>query len=256
MLSGLPLPTGRCFGCEDRRVPFEPTADEPVSPVTPRGRLWSAQQPAHTLEALCGYSARMGQGECQHAFGVAAARDGVGLTTRRLHDWLTRRGHLGLPPEASDAIDVLRAMFIELGGDEDHLATRTDGRRLSGDYYYAPTDALVEVDEVQHFTRYRRRVLELYPAGTAHDFDLDQYVNLCDQHWRVAERKFTNQKPEMFPGEHARARQRAYYDALRDLGASAVGHSGVLRAPALEPGVSDWDKGVAAWMAVRHRLVE
>lgn len=184
-------------------------------------------------------------GECQREFQQAAALDGVPLLSRR-HGWLTQRGHLGLPPEVAEARDLLRKIFLALGGDEGLLASaRTT--TLTGDYFHQPTGSLVEVDEIQHFTSARLLSLTLYSPGQVLGFDLNEYRALCQQHSSRADRAFAHREAKAF-GPRGRQRQRAYNDALRDLAAPALGHPGVIRAPAVH------QDGAAAWRSVRHRL--
>lgn len=184
-------------------------------------------------------------GDCQRRFALAAASDGVPLTSHK-HLWLTQRGHLGLPPEAAEAQALLREVFLALGGDESLLAAaRTTP--LTADFFHEPTSSLVEVDEIQHFTSARLLSLSLYPQDQVLGFDLNEYRALCEQHRNKADRAFAHKDAKVF-GARGRQRQRAYNDALRDLAAPALGHPGVIRAPALD------QDGGRAWKAVRHRL--
>lgn len=48
-------------------------------------------------------------GDCERAFAGAAAADGVRLGRARVA-WLNQRGHLGLPPEAQSAREVLHGI--------------------------------------------------------------------------------------------------------------------------------------------------
>ncbi|MDP3712159.1 MAG: hypothetical protein Q8R60_06720 [Mycobacteriales bacterium] len=165
---------------------------------------------------------------------------------QRRHDWLNQRGHLGLPESAANTIDTLRRIFLALGGDESLLAqARTTA--LPNDYFHEPTSTLVEVDEFQHFTSHRLITLSMYPDNVVLGFDREQYIGLCTQTSARADRYRATKDAKCF-GEGGRQRQRAYHDALRDLAAPALGHTGVIRAPALD------QDGAAAWRAVWHRL--
>lgn len=185
-------------------------------------------------------------GECQTAFYTAAAADGVVLDVRR-HSWLTQRGHLALPEAASDTIEALRRIFLALGGEE-HLMAKARTTPLPNDFFHEPTDTLVEVDEFQHFTSHRLLALSLYPPDVVLGFDRDHYMALCQQTATRADRYRAAKDARCF-GAGGRQRQRAYNDALRDLAAPALGHAGVLRAPALD------QDGAAAWRMVRERLL-
>jgi hypothetical protein len=184
-------------------------------------------------------------GDCQRALQQAAADDGVPLVSRK-HAWLTQRGHCALPPEASEARTLLREIFKALGGDEMLLAA---GRTttLTGDYFHDASRTLVEVDEIQHFTSARLLSLSLYPPGQVLGFNLDEYRTLCEEHRAKADRAFAHKAATAF-GPRGRQRQRAYNDALRDIAASALGHPGVVRAPAIH------QNGRMAWLTVRQRF--
>ncbi len=195
----------------------------------------------------------MARGDCEKAFGEAAARDGVVLQGGRRHSWLTERGYVDLPAAAGDTVEVLRRIFLELGGDERLLASARS-TRLPNDYLHPETRTLVEVDEKQHFNAFRRRSLELYPTDVPLGFDRQQYLELCGPPKSPLPAR-TGKRPAGAFGPGGRDRQRAYNDALRDLGAVALGQPPVVRAAAVGPkSVPDRDKGVAAWMSVRGRF--
>lgn len=185
-------------------------------------------------------------GDCQRDFALAAARDGVSLTSRK-HSWLTQRGHLGLPPVAAEPRASLREVFLALGGDE-NLLLGARPTPLTADFFHEPSNSLVEVDEIQHFTTARLLSLSMYPDDQILGFDLHEYRSLCEQHLAKADRAFAHKDAKVF-GERGRQRQRAYNDALRDLAAPAMGHSGVIRAPSLD------GDGAAAWSRVASRLL-
>ena len=55
---------------------------------------------------------------------------------------------------------------------------------------------------------------------------------LCLRLGKRAERAFAHRDAPEFPGPHARARQRAYFDAFRDLVAPCFGNGPLIRVPA------------------------
>ena len=185
-------------------------------------------------------------GDCQAAFAEAAAQDGIALDDCSL-SWINQRGHFGLPPEASSAVDALDRIFVALGGD----AGDQRGKRLTalrGDYIHTATRTIIEVDELQHFTSARLTTLRLYPADAPLGFGLDQYISLCELHRARADKYRFKKEARGFPGQGGRQRQRAYNDALRDLGAPAMGYAPVIRIPVFD------DNGSAAFRANRDRL--
>ncbi|MBA2359786.1 MAG: hypothetical protein H0V79_02420 [Actinobacteria bacterium] len=166
------------------------------------------------------------RGDCQREFAEAAAEDGIELQPQSF-SWLCQQGHLALPDEARKAADLLERIYLALGGDLDVLATarRT---RLPGDFVHEPTGTLIEIDESQHFTSARLTALDLYPDDVALGFDLDHYKALCRK-WRQASDGYYRKKAAPGFGVGGRQRQRAYYDALRDLAAPSMGQPPVIR---------------------------
>lgn len=121
--------------------------------------------------------------------------------------------------------------------------------RLRGDFLHEPTGTLIEIDESQHFTSARLTTLGLYPPELALDFALDDYKALCRRHRAKSDRYRANKEARGF-GLGGRTRQRAYYDALRDVATPATDHPPLIRIEAPH------DNGAAAYRAHRDRLVE
>ena len=74
--------------------------------------------------------------------------------------------------------------------------------------------------------------IEFYPSEDEFLFDLDVYETACS-HWRAkADKAFAHKKAKEFPGALGRQRQRAYFDAARDLLVPVIADSpGVIRVP-------------------------
>jgi hypothetical protein len=166
------------------------------------------------------------RGDCQREFAEAAAEDGIELG-KQSFPWLSERGHLALT-ETPNVAATLERIYRALGGDLDVLATARSVR-LRGDFIHVPSGTLIEVDESQHFTSARLTTLDLYPADAACDFDVETYKSLCRE-WR--EDGYYKNKTARGFGVGGRQRQRAYYDALRDLAAPAMGHPPLIRVDA------------------------
>lgn len=185
--------------------------------------------------------------ENQIEFQKAAAEDGLVLTSQSI-EWLSQQGHWALPDAAASARVVLERIWQALKGDPDGYASRQP-RRLTGDFVHEPTGTLIEYDETQHFSSARLATLRLYAAGCSLGFDRDEYMKLCTRWCREADAKWKNKEATGFPGQFGRQRQRAYYDALRDLATPAMGR------PALVRVADPFDNGRAAWKRHRDRLL-
>ncbi|WP_457966062.1 hypothetical protein M1E17_05755 [Arthrobacter sp. D1-29] len=166
-------------------------------------------------------------------FKAAAAADGIELIQNYSFQWMTEQGHFGLPPEAAGAVRSLHDIFLALEGDPaPYAAGRTNV--LRGDLLYKPTGTIIEVDEFQHFSSWRLITLDAYPPDAAMGFDRDEYINLCRLNSRRADNYRASKIAKGFPNPGSRTRQRAYYDSLRDLAATAMGLPPVIRVPAVD----------------------
>jgi hypothetical protein len=188
----------------------------------------------------------MAHGDTQRAFAEVAARDGVEFVAQWV-PWLNQRGHLGLPDDEGDIEERTRALqrargtlediYVALGGDLSALAA---GRltALPGDFIHEPTGTLVEVDESQHFTSFRLMTLDLYPEDVPLGFDLDFYKRRCREWQRQSDGYYRAKAARGF-GVGGRQKQRAYYDALRDLAAPAMGRPPLVRVEAADSDPAD-----------------
>ncbi|MFF2031112.1 hypothetical protein [Arthrobacter sp. NPDC058192] len=171
-------------------------------------------------------------GAAQAAFSAAAARDGIYLETAKV-PWINQRGHFGLPQTALDVAGAaLSAIFLALKG-ESGVQSGKPVTPLPGDFYHAPSGTFIETDESQHFTSFRLQSLELYPLGVPLGFEKDEYANLCRQLAPRADRYRAAKAATGF-GPGGRRRQRAYYDALRDLVTPAMCPPPLIRIPILD----------------------
>jgi len=194
-------------------------------------------------------------GDVQSAFAQAAAEDGIVLGSRSF-DWLCEQGHVGLERVAKArrdpalvapvraALEQLAAIYARLGGDVSVLYASRETLLLPVALVHEPTGTVVEVDESPHFTSSRLAALELYAAGTAVSFDLDEYKELC-RAWCASTHVLSRGLAAKGFGFGGVPRERAYHDALLDLGAPAMGHPPVVRIPAVD------GDGTAAYH--RHR---
>jgi hypothetical protein len=186
------------------------------------------------------------RGDTQRDFAAAAAEDGIVLDRQSL-PWLCERGHLALPDAAAEARELLERIYLALGADLDLLGTARSNR-LPGDFIHAATGTLIEIDESQHFTSPRLVTLDLYPPDLALGFDVDEYRELC-RRWRRESDAYYRTKAARGFGVGGRQKQRAYYDALRDVATPAMRHPPLIRIAA------PLRDGRAAYAAHRDRLL-
>lgn len=167
---------------------------------------------------------------------VSEARTvGLRLDLGRPLRWLTTRGHLEPVVQRDAPADVLATLDVihrALGGDP-HTLARKCPQPLGIDLI-GPGGALIELDEVQHFTGERRSALGWYTDRLSFGFSIDGYRALIDQ-WRAkAQAVFTRQWAADFDFQGGRRAQRAYFDAVRDLLAPTFTGCQLVRVPVID----------------------
>jgi hypothetical protein len=190
-------------------------------------------------------------------FAQAAAADGVVLDTAEF-DWLCEQGHVGLERVAKArrdpaivepviaALQALQAMFARLGGDTTVLHAARENLLLPVDLFHEPTQTIVELDGPEHFTSFRLTALGLYPPDARVGYDLDDFKTLCRELAPQTDRLHRGLAAKGF-GFGGVQRERAYHDALKDLGAPAMGLAPVIRIAV----TTTADDGAALYL--RHR---
>ncbi len=187
----------------------------------------------------------MAVGDAERAFAAAAEADGL-ILERASVPWINQRGHFGLPAHAVRARASLNEIFTALGGDR----AEQESKKLTplrGDFIEVSTGTFIEIDELQHFTSFRAASLQLYPPAAPLGFGRDDYLDLCTELAPRADR-YRAARPAKSFGPGGRQRQRAYYDAVRDLGAPECGRPPVIRVPVLD------GDGAAAYTRERDRI--
>jgi hypothetical protein len=76
---------------------------------------------------------------------------------------------------------------------------------------------ILEVDETQHFNRYRALTLRRYPADARIAFPVERWLAQSQKKTRLEGGGFGKRKPPLFPAEFGRHAQRAFRDMLADL---------------------------------------
>lgn len=97
---------------------------------------------------------------------------------------------------------------------------------------------ILEVDETQHFNRYRALTLRHYPADARVAFPIERWIEQSEKKTRLEGGGFGKPRPPLFPAEYGRHAQRAYRDMLADLLPPEHGFQPTLRIGDFE--VSAW----------------
>ena len=155
-------------------------------------------------------------GEAQRLF-IDALRQALQMKPQRFSvDWLMNKP---LREHFRERYDAAMAVFDALGGDRDGLDAKRIVKLVPDAYLPQPYNCLVEFDEVQHFTRFKQKALELYPAAYTYGFHVGEWLDYCRRHRVEAEAKGQPgyRKPTQdFPFPDGRHAQRAFFDMFRD----------------------------------------
>jgi hypothetical protein len=183
--------------------------------------------------------------ECEVGFAVEAAKDGLFLSPGTAFDWIGTKGPFGLTGPTASVFEPVMAIAQALAADLEAMEFAKRVSRPRADLLHKESGVIIEVDELQHFTSHRLGTFESYPADAELGFDIDQYKELCVRHHVKADKAWGTKKTATF-GPKSRGRQRAFYDALKDLSIPAAGLPPVVRVP-----VPDRDTA-RAWKASRE----
>ena len=201
----------------------------------------------------------MAPGDVQRAFAQSAGGDGIDLE-RGSFDWLCEQGHVGLERVAkarrdpalvrpvTAALAQLAAIYARLKGDVSVLFAARENLLLPVDLVHEPSGTVIAVDELPHFSSFRLTSLELYAHDAPLGFELEEYESLC-RDWCSTTDGLARGLPAKGFGFGGVQRERAYHDALLDLGAPAMGHPPVVRVAAVD------GDGEAAYRRHRSALV-
>jgi len=88
---------------------------------------------------------------------------------------------------------------------------------------------ILEVDETQHFNRYRALTLRRYPRDARVAFPIERWIEQSERKTRLEKGGFAKAKPPLFPAENGRHMQRAFRDMLADLLPTEHGFAPTLR---------------------------
>jgi len=167
-------------------------------------------------------------------------------------DWLRRPGRAA----CGEKWHLVQPIYLRLTGLElpDETPPRETRRVDAVLQRVGEAPRIIEVDEKQHFNQYRALTLLQYPKRLTLAFDLDVWLQHCQQKRRLEGGGFARPRPPLFPGQDGRHKQRAFRDALADLLPSEHGFLPTLRIAHFE--VEDWIAEVGAALAMGRLLTE
>lgn len=144
------------------------------------------------------------------------------VTTQKAPPWLARPGKA----ECGSRWGLVQAIYADLtdGATLSDAMPPREHRKLDAILTVDGAHRVLEVDEVQHFNRFRVATLRHYADDPAVPlaFPARDWVNQSEQKTRLEAGRFGSPRPPLFPGENGRHRQRAFRDALADI--LPVGH--------------------------------
>jgi hypothetical protein len=185
--------------------------------------------------------------ECEVGIAVEAAKEGLFLSPGINFEWIGSKGPYGLSGKTASVYEPVMSAAIALGADLEAMRLAQRIVRPRADLMHKDSRVIIEVDEIQHFTSHRLLSFESYPKDAPLGFDLEDYRELCSRHHVKADKAWGTKKTATF-GPRSRGRQRAFYDALKDLSLPAAGLPPVVRIA-----VPDRDY-VRAWKQARSRV--
>jgi hypothetical protein len=130
-------------------------------------------------------------------------------------DWLMRPGKI----ECGNRWPLVCQIYRDLTGLElpEVMPTR-NWRKVDGILKCGTSGRyIVEIDESQHFNRYRGMTLRRYPAELQLAFDYNTWLDRSQAEPRQKSGRWAAPKPPLFPNAGGRHLQRAFRDALADI---------------------------------------
>ena len=156
--------------------------------------------------------------------------------------WLVRPGKL----ECGKHWGLVQGIYADLTGGFVLPATMPprESRRVDYVLVVDGKHRILEVDEKQHFNRYRAATLSHYADSTPVAFPADAWVAAGNAKKKLEGGGFGKPKPPLFPEQDGRHQQRAFRDALADILPVEYGWLPTLRIADFE--IKDWIFGSRA----------
>ncbi|WP_223937426.1 hypothetical protein [Arthrobacter sp. StoSoilB5] len=164
------------------------------------------------------------------------------------YDWIGTRGPFGLATQSGPLFDTVLEMAQALDGYLDVMRSPKRTKRADFDLIHEPTGIHIEVDEEQHFSTHRLKMLDFYGPDVDYGFDLEEYRALCRLHGPRIDRTGWAANDTVNFGPRSRAKQGAFYDSMKDLVLPAMGIPHVIRVEVIDR------EPELAWALNRERI--
>lgn len=192
----------------------------------------------------------MPRGEPQAAVTALVARI-LGAELVETPAWLMRPAE----EECRDCWPLARSIYHELTRlDLPEMMPPRERRQVDAVLRVGSESRILEVDETQHFNRFRALTLRHYPDDARVAFPIALWMEKSDRKLRLEGGGFGKPKPPLFPAENGRHMQRAFRDMLADLIPLEHGFAPILRIADFE--VAGWIHGPASEPRMRELLEE
>jgi hypothetical protein len=129
--------------------------------------------------------------------------------------WLMRPGKL----ECRGRWELVRDVYATITGGADLPETMPPRERRSIDCVLVVDGQrrMLEVDEKQHFNRFRAQTLQCYPDDLPVAFPVADWIAASERKVKLEGGGFAKPRPPLFPEQNGRHQQRAFRDALADI---------------------------------------
>ena len=141
---------------------------------------------------------------------------GIPAERRAQFDWLRNKPRR---EDFGEHYDAVIALYTALEGDWEGTTAKVDGYLTPDAYFPEPYHFIFEFDELQHFTGFRERTFQFYPANIEIGYAPEQYRQFCQEYQIAALAKGPDRfrrRTADFPYTNGRAAQRAFFDTFRD----------------------------------------
>jgi hypothetical protein len=175
----------------------------------------------------------------------------LGADTADTPVWLMRPGS----SECGACWPLARTIYADLtaGGELPDTMPPRERRAVDCVLVVGGAYRILEVDEKQHFNRFRARALKHYAGRIPVAFPIAEWIAASSAKTKLEGGGFAKPRPPLFPAVDGRHQQRAFRDALADMLPIEYGWLPTLRVADFE--VKDWIFGSEAETSMNELLV-